>query len=148
MAASLGEKDKEWLEKRVAYIKGLKTPIEQQRLLVELVEKQERTPNDDHLLAALIKAEKAAARLLTARAAANKVLNAEADAARRVRSHELFRAAGLLILAGLVDSKTGKPVWDRMELLGALIELAECPHAEDERRGWRVRGDALMASRG
>lgn len=39
------------------------------------------------------------------------------------RERELSRSAELLVLAGLLDSRTGLPVWDRGELLGALLQL-------------------------
>jgi len=42
-----------------------------------------------------------------------------AKAERTARTHELCNSAGLLILAGLVDTKTGKPAIDKGELLGA-----------------------------
>ncbi|EGM6327282.1 TPA: hypothetical protein O2V58_004689, partial [Salmonella enterica subsp. enterica serovar Rissen] len=36
-------------------------------------------------------------------------LSPEARTARKVRDHALYQSAGLLIMAGLVDSQTGKP---------------------------------------
>nr|WP_081353992.1 conjugal transfer protein TraD [Nitrosospira multiformis] len=45
----------------------------------------------------------------------------------------MHNAAELLILTGLVDSETRAPVFDRGELLGALLGLANVP-AEDPRR--------------
>ncbi|MQT78371.1 conjugal transfer protein TraD, partial [Pseudomonas helleri] len=59
----------------------------------------------------------------------------------------LYQSAGLLILAGLVDTKTGKPTIDRGELLGALLGLAKVP-ADDPRRGdWKRAGDALLSGK-
>ncbi|MCV5063528.1 hypothetical protein OFM35_34225, partial [Escherichia coli] len=79
-------------------------------------DKTDRTAQENKTLSLLIQAEKAAEKAQEARA---KVMNliqaekrAEARAARKARDHALYQSAGLLIMAGLVDSKTGKPVDD------------------------------------
>ncbi len=139
--------NEKWLAERVAYIKGLRNPNEQQRLLVVLAEKAEKTPADARRLSVLIRAERAAERVLRARAAANRIVNEERIAARKNRNHELFKCAGLLILAGLVDTKTGRPVWDSAELLGALADLAEAPHDEGRRQVWRACGESILSKK-
>lgn len=138
----------EWLTDKVAYIKGLKSPSEQQQLLVLLTEKPVRDANDKKKLAAIIKAEKAAERATKARLAATAMIQSEkkaaAAAARKARTHELCESAGLMGLAGLVDTTTGKPTIDRAELLGALLGLAKVP-ADDQRRSqWRQAGADLL----
>ena len=76
-----------------------------------------------------------------------KTANAEKLTERKRRNHDLYQSGGLLILAGLVDTKTGKPTLDRGELLGALLGLAKIP-ADDPRRGdWKRAGDALLADK-
>jgi hypothetical protein len=71
----------------------------------------------------------------------------ENAALRKSRNRELFNAAGLLILAGLVDSKSGLPLIDKGELLGALIGLSKVS-LDDARRGeWKRAGDALLQDR-
>jgi len=123
---------------RVKYLKGLKSKSEQQELLVLLAEKPNRTAQDDKKFNAIIRAEKASQRATKARQDAARLINEEnravAKAERTARTHELCNSAGLLILAGLVDTKTGKPVIDKGELLGALLGLAKVP-AEDPRSG-------------
>ncbi|MCV5084585.1 hypothetical protein OFB78_28625, partial [Escherichia coli] len=121
------EKQQKWITDRVQYIRGLKSPNEQQRLLIFLTDKTDRTAQENKTLSLLIQAEKAAEKAQEARA---KVMNliqaekrAEARAARKARDHALDQSAGLLIMAGLVDSKTGKPVDDAAALLGALAGL-------------------------
>ncbi|WP_370599187.1 conjugal transfer protein TraD (plasmid) [Plesiomonas shigelloides] len=57
----------------------------------------------------------------------------------------MYQSAGLLILAGLVDTKTGKPNRDKGELLGALISLAESDVPDEKRAAWKSKGDALLA---
>jgi hypothetical protein len=142
-------KTEDWVLDRVKYLKGLKSRTEQQDLLVMLYEKQNRIPQDEKRLAILIKAEKASERLSKARQAANKFINdekqAEKKAERKARDHELYNAAGLLILAGLVDTKTGKPTIDKNELLGALVGLAKVPETDQRRTEWKKAGAAILA---
>ena len=142
-------KSDEWLKDRVAYFKGLKSRNEQQELLVLLAEKSNRNAQDDKKLNAIIKAEKAGLRATKARQDAANLINAEKKAAakaeRTARTHELCNSAGLLIIAGLVDSKTGKPTLDKGELLGALLGLAKVPEDDARRTDWKRAGDALLA---
>ena len=138
----------EWINDRVKYLKGLKSRSEQQELLVLLAEKPNRTAQDDKKFNAIIRAEKASQRASKARQDAARLINEEnravVKAERAARTHELCNAAGLLILAGLVDTKTGKPAIDKGELLGALLGLSKVP-AEDQRRlEWKRAGDALL----
>ena len=138
----------EWLNDRVKYLKGFKSRNEQQELLVLLAEKPNRTAQDDKKFNAIIRAEKASQRATKARQDAARLINEEnravAKAERTARTHELCNSAGLLILAGLVDTKTGKPAIDKGELLGALLGLSKVP-AEDQRRlEWKRAGDALL----
>ena len=138
---------REWLEDRVAYIRGLKSPNDHQRLLLLLNDKKDATDDDRRKLVALIRAEKAAEKAQRAKASVAKIVNAEKQAERKNRDHQLYQSAGLLILAGLVDTKTGKPTLDRGELLGALLGLAKVPSDDARRSDWKRAGDALLAER-
>ena len=138
---------REWLEDRVAYIRGLKSPNDHQRLLLLLNDKKDATDDDRRKLVALIRAEKAAEKTQRAKASVAKIVNAEKLAERKNRDHQLYQSAGLLILAGLVDTKTGKPTLDRGELLGALLGLAKVPSDDARRSDWKRAGDALLAER-
>lgn len=135
----------EWIKERAAYIRGLKTPNDQQRLLLLLLDKGEQTADDNRKIAVLVKAEKAAERAMKARANAARIVNADKAAERKARDRELYQCAGLMILAGLVDSTTGNPKLDRGELLGALQELANVPADDARRADWKRTGDALIA---
>ncbi|MCP1608342.1 MULTISPECIES: conjugal transfer protein TraD [Pseudomonadota] len=137
-----------WLKARTDYLRGLKSPSEQQQLLLLLAEKPDKTPDDARKLAALVRAEKAAERAVKARADAARILNADKLAERKARDRELYQAAGLLILAGLVDTKTGMPTRDRGELLGALASLAGAEVDDTKRKAWKAKGDALLAGKG
>jgi len=136
-----------WLTKRLAYLRGLKAPNDQQRLLLMLADKPDLAADDARNLAALVRAEKASERALKARAEAARVINADEAAKRKARDHELYQSAGLMILAGLVDTTTGKPTRDRGELLGALMSLAEAQVDDEKRAAWKRKGDALLAER-
>ena len=136
-----------WLTDRLAYLSGLKSPNDQQRLLLLLTEKVEQSKDDIRKIAALVRAEKAADRAQKARADAARIVNAEKLAERKARDHELYQVAGLLSLAGLVDEHSGKPMTDRGELLGALLGLAKVAADDSRRAEWKRAGDALLAER-
>ena len=139
----------QWLTARVAYLQGLKSLNDQQELMVMLTEKADRTPLDEKKLTALVRAEKASVRAAKARQEAANMINAEkkamAEAERKAHDHEMYQAAGLLSLAGLVDKKTGKPTVDRGQLLGALLGLAKVPQDDPRRVEWKRAGDAMLA---
>lgn len=139
-------KQEEWLAEKLGYLRSLKSPSDQQRLIVMLAEMPERTPADHRKLAALVRAERAKERAEKAAATAARIITKEKEAERKARNHELFQSAGLMILAGLVDSKTGKPVMEPKELLGALVELAAIRADESRRAAWREKGAALLAT--
>lgn len=134
-----------WLDDRLAYVRGLKAPSEQQRLLLSLAEMTEIDAKNQRKLNALVRAEKAAERAQKAKADAARIVNAEKATQRKARDHELYKSAGLLIMAGLVDSKTGIPTIDKGELLGALASMADAEISTERRAEWKKRGDALLA---
>ena len=153
MVVSITDRDNtmtqdKWLAERLAYLRGLKAPSDQQRLLLMLADKPDHTAEDGRKMAALVRAEKTAERAQKARADAARIINAEKAAERKARDHALYESAGLMILAGLVDTKTGKPTRDSGELLGALISLAEAQVEPEKRAHWKRKGDALMAGGG
>ena len=108
----------QWLLERVEYLRKLKAPNEQQRLLMLLAEKLDRSPTDDRNLAVLVRAEKADERLAKLRASAARVVSEEKAATRKARNHRLIQQGLLFDLVGL-ESR------DPAELAGALAALAE-----------------------
>jgi uncharacterized protein YciI len=138
----------EWMKDRIQHLKGLKSRSEQQELLILLGEKNDRTSADEKKLSVLVRAEKAALNAIKAKQEAIKFLNAEKNAEKKAerknRNHELFNSAGLLIMAGLVNTKTGKPTIDKAELLGALIGLAKVPEKDPRRAEWKKAGDVVL----
>lgn len=141
--------DNDWLKERVVYLNGIKGKSDQQELLVLLAENPNRTTEDEKILKDLIAIEKLRIKLAKSSAVVANKLNAkkkaEAQAERKARTHELCNSAGLLILAGLVDAKTGKPTIDKAELLGALLGLAKVPKEDQRRSEWKRAGAALLA---
>lgn len=142
------EKQEKWVADRVQYIRGLKSPNEQQRLLVILSDKTDKTAQEMKTLSLLVQAERATEKAQEAR---TKVMNliqaekrAEAKAARKARDHALYQSAGLLIMAGLVDSQTGNPVDQPAKLLGALISLNELSRDNPKWEEWKIRGQELL----
>lgn len=142
------EKQVKWTADRVQYIRGLKSPNEQQRLMMLLTDKADKTAQEMKTLSLLIQAEQAAEKAQEARA---KVMNliqaekrAEAKAARKARDHALYQSAGLLIMAGLVDSQTGKPLDTPASLLGALAGLHDLSRDNPKWSDWEIRGQELL----
>jgi len=143
--------NEEWVIERVEHIRSKKSPSDQQRLLILLAEKDDKTPKEEQDFKALIRAEKAVARLEKAAAKVassktrvSKILKAERSAKEKARTHELIKSAGLLIMAGLVDSATGEPLWDRDELLGALTSMAEAQIDPIKRKSWKEKGSKII----
>ena len=113
------------IEDRIKFIKGLQQPTEHQALLVSLHTQAERTPAEDKLLQALLRAEAAADRAKRAGTAASnmvrtKIKKAEAESKARAYAelntrNQRFIALGELVgIAGLQDRSLE-------ELLGLLI---------------------------
>ena len=139
--------EKAWIDSRVQYIRGLKSANDAQQLLVLLHEEPYRSREDEKKYRAIVKAERAAERMQKAKAEVSRLMDAEKKAARKARDHELYNSAGLLIMAGLVDTKSGKPLSDPAELLGALMGLAQVPADDPRREDWRRAGAKRMAER-
>ena len=134
----------DWMAEKLAYIRGLTNPSEAQKLLVKLAEKPDRTKAEDATMATIIRAEKSSERAARARADVANLMQAEQRRKRAARTHQLCRSAGLLGLAGLLDTQSGKPTRDPAELLGALIELAAIHPTDDTRRRWHDLGAELL----
>lgn len=133
-----------WTVERIAYLRSLKSPSEQQLLLVLLSEKNDE-PKNEKKLSALIKFEKASVRASKARQAVNNLLHAEEkstkEAERKARNHRLIQQGLLIDFASLED-------WNHGELLGALISMAKSDSISLEKRAdWKRQGDALISSK-
>lgn len=114
----------EWLKKRIGFIRLLGEQTARQRQIIELLDNEtELTEQERKLLHVLATAEKndLQAQVTERKLAAQK--RVEGKKQRRERNHRLFLAAGLLIEAGLVDTKTGELYYQKDMLLHRLKEL-------------------------
>lgn len=111
----------EWLKKRIAFIRKLGEKTARQRQIIDLLDDEASlSETERRLLHVLATAEKNA--LQERDAAQKKAVQARISGQknRRERNHRLFLAAGLMIDAGLVDTKTGELNFDHEKLLTAL----------------------------
>ncbi|MDF4667338.1 conjugal transfer protein TraD [Vibrio parahaemolyticus] len=142
------EKQAKWLTDRVQYIRDFKEQTDKQRTKVIMNDKADKTAQEIKTLSLLIQAERAAEKAQEARTKVMNLIQAEkrtkAKAARKARDHALYQSAGLLIMAGLVDSQTGKPVDDPAKLLGALASLHELSRDNPKWEEWKLKGQALL----
>ena len=133
----------EWLTDRLAYLRGLKTTTEMQKLLMLLADKPDRTAEEDKKLNAVIRAERAAVFAAKARTDAANLINKEdreqKAAEKKARDHRLIQLGALFDLAGIGDQ-------DRGALLGALLGMANVKESE-RWANWKRQGDALLAEK-
>ena len=107
----------EWLKKRIGFIRKLGEQTARQRQIIDLIDNEAGlTEQERKLLHVLATAEKN-----DLQAQVQKRI--EGKKQRRGRNHRLFLAAGLLIEAGLVDTKTGELCYKKDRILQALKEL-------------------------
>ena len=137
------KKERDWLADRVQHLKGLKSPTDQQRLLVALAEKEGRSELEEKKLAVLVRAEKAALRALKARQEAASLIysdkRAASEADRKARNHRLITPGVLFDLAGLEGRSRG-------EMLGLLLSAARVTDPANW-AAWKAEGDALLAEK-
>ena len=108
----------EWLKKRIGFIRKLGEQTARQRQIIDLIDNEAGlTEQERKLLHVLATAEK---NDLQAQESERKQA---VKKQRRERNHRLFLAAGLLIEAGLVDTKTGELCYKKDRILQALKEL-------------------------
>ena len=146
-----------WRRSRFEYLKGLTQRTSEQYLLLTLVQahgirgkwlsesKTDRAEVQTQIerLWALEKANERHVKRLGKRA---KQMGKDDKAARKARDHELYKAAGLLGLAGVVDKKTGKLKIDAGFLVGLLKAIIDSNPAIDENGAkYKAIGDNLIA---
>lgn len=123
----------DWIVSHVQYLQGHSSLSQQQQRFLELALMESRSSLEEKQFKTSLKLEKLSVQMMKAKAEAASVDNAAKKIARKARDHELYNSAGLMIVAGLVDTVTGKPLMDKAELLGALMGLAKVP-TDDARR--------------
>lgn len=133
----------DWLTSRVRYIKGLKTPTDSQRLLVQLYETQPRSSKQDRELAALARLERINEKADVARQSAQRILQDKRQRDRKEREHRLIQIGALVEIAGF-------DTIDRGMLLGGFLHLAETLRGADReatQQTFKLRGDTLLKQR-
>lgn len=80
--------DTDYLNSLVTRFKAYKKPNDTQKLIIALGELQERSDDDDKKLSVLLRAEKKADELVKARAATQRIMNAEKAAARKLETRK------------------------------------------------------------
>jgi hypothetical protein len=98
----------EWLKKRIGFIRKLGEQTARQKQIIDLLDNEAGlTEPERKLLHVLATAEKNALQAQESERKQAIQKRIEGKKQRRERNHQLFLAAGLLIEAGLVDTKTG-----------------------------------------
>lgn len=138
-------RNNEWLQNRRDYLRGLRKPTAQQQLLMALADLPQRSPREQRRLDVLVRAERLAEKAQKARGEANRVLSEEQRQLCKKRDHALYRAAGLLRVAGVVDSTTGELRIDARVLAGILSALQNGELGKVSRL--KTPGDRLIADR-
>lgn len=95
--------DTDHLNLLLTRFRGFKSPNDTQKLIIALGEKPNRSIEDNKKLAVLLKAEKKAAELLKARAATNRIINAEKIEARKTETRKKVIWGAALITASKND---------------------------------------------
>jgi Conjugal transfer protein TraD len=132
----------EWVEKRVAYIQGLKSPSDVQKMILELYTLPNRTANENKQLDALIKVEKINEKAEVAKAQAYKIIHARKEEGRKARTRELIELGGIVQLTNFEK--------DKGLLAGALlyvIDQFKGHKGEDLKTTLKIRGDRLLEER-
>lgn len=135
----------EWLKTRLEYLQGLRKPTAQQQLLMALAALPQRSPREQRRLDVLVRAERFAEKAQKARGEAARVVSEEQRQLRKKRDHALYRAAGLLGVAGVVDSTTGELLIDAGILVGVLVFLSDGSLGDMAR--FKSAGEQLIAER-
>jgi hypothetical protein len=145
MAEEKTEKDETtWLDLKIKHIEGLKSPSDQQKLLLLLSKQSQLSEDEQKTFDAIVNAEKASERARSARSKVTKLLNADKKKARKARNHEMMEAAGLMSLAGLIDKQTAIPILEKSVLLGALAAISEMEKTDPRISDFRSAGDRLL----
>lgn len=134
----------QWIESHVQYLQGHSSLSQQQQRFLELALMKSRSALEEKQFKAALKLEKLSVQMLKAKAESASIENAAKKLVRKARDHELYNSAGLMIVAGLVDTVTGKPLMDKAELLGALMGLAKVPDDDARRAEWKKAGSEKL----
>lgn len=129
-----------WHRSRIAYLRGLRRPSKDQRLLLELIDLNSGSTEDEEKIEALWRVERAAARLDDAKAKSRRLVYGEKVSERKARTHKLVQL-GLLVHKAELHLDHGLA-------LGALMDCAQRlrqPGGQDLADRWKSVGDKAIA---
>ena len=129
-----------WLMEKITYLAALKKPSDAQQLLLELSKINQRTPEQEKKLNALIKAEKAIDRANKEKIVVRKLLNAEKETERKARTRHLIQLGALFEIAELDQRNPA-------ELLGILLKTAEIAQNDPKWEIWAEIGQDCLNKR-
>lgn len=98
-------KDIEYLRQLVNRFEGFNSPTDTQKLLIALGNKTDRTAEDDKKISVLLKAERKAEELHTARQKARDLVGAEKQAARKLETRKKVIWGSALKTASVNDAQ-------------------------------------------
>ena len=115
----------EWLKKRIGFIRKLGEQTARQRQIIDLLDNEAGlTEQERKLLHVLATAEKNDLQAQESERKQAVQKRIEGKKQRRERNHRLFLAAGLLIEAGLVDTKTGELCYKKDRIFTAVEQMS------------------------
>lgn len=118
---------------------------QQQQLIIEYWRLPEKSDADLRKLAALVRSERAHERALNAKKRADKIIQERKSAERKARNKRVFDVVGLLMKAGLVDSKTAELTLPPEQLLGGLLTITKYTDNPEVLQQWQASGAAALA---
>ena len=129
-----------WLTEKITYLAALKKLSDAQQLLLELSKINDRNPEQEKKLNALIKAEKAIDRANKEKIVVRKLLNAEKETERKARTRHLIQLGALFEIAELDQRNPA-------ELLGILLKTAEIAQNDPKWEIWAEIGQDCLNTR-
>jgi hypothetical protein len=142
-----------FLREKLPTWNNLSKPSDEIKMILRLVEDQrkgiELSKDEKDLLKSLVELERTKERLKKIESKAYQKKDKLKEQERRKRNHELFLNAGLLIVAGLVDSKTGLANYDKEVLVGAYYTIKKTIEKGNEEtiEQWKRIGKELLAGK-
>lgn len=130
----------QWIADYAKQLEVKSTLTQDQQVFMELAGKVDKSKEQERQFKNILAIEKAKDKLAKARRRNQQTKSSAKKIAGKARDHELYNSAGLLIMAGLVDTNTGLPIIDKAELLGALMGLSKVPADDNRRTEWRRAG--------
>ena len=132
------DKQLAWLNNKLSKLRGLASPSDEQKLLLALADKQDRTEQEERNLSYLLRLEKAAELFQKSRITVAKIIKSDKEQQRKKRNHTL-------ILRGLLFEKAGVANRSEAELLGLLVAASNWANKDPANwERWEKQGQILL----